>query len=70
MKMFSKGSSETRTVGQALFKLSNLLQIAFGEAGSHVIKVNMVDGREMSAMVRPMALNDPLSRVQLFVIEA
>jgi hypothetical protein len=38
MKKFANGSQETKTVGRALYKLSNLLQIAFGEAGSHVIK--------------------------------
>jgi hypothetical protein len=38
MRTFAQSSQETQTVGLALYKLSNLLQIAFGEAGSHVIK--------------------------------
>jgi len=45
------GSSDTRYIGQALVKLSKLLQVAFGEAGAHVIQANLASEKAINPMV-------------------
>ena len=42
---------ETKSIASALIKLSTMLQIAFGEAGSDIITTNLNSGSEVNALI-------------------
>eukprot|EP00960_Hanusia_phi_P009218 266236-Hanusia_phi.AAC.5 len=45
------GDAETKSIAAALIKLSTMLQIAFGEAGSTIITENLNSGKDVNALI-------------------